>query len=189
MLDLWKNWTAFSLCGWVCSGFEIDEGIETYRCMRASIESKHVRSAKPTIWNRPEIIYCALDDVEEMRRKSALTYRLQINPTIGQSWMKSFEGSQLLWPENKEWMTTKDTILIPSHWCHICAIELCCDSKFEVTWMLKIKRNANSECLRNKKWRTKNDEPCFIPSQQEASSQWRVVCEFWSIKVVCFWEA
>jgi hypothetical protein len=28
--------------------------------------------------------------------------------------MKSFEGSQLLWPENKEWMTTKDTILIPS---------------------------------------------------------------------------
>jgi hypothetical protein len=29
--------------------------------------------------------------------------------------MKSFEGGQLLWPENKEWMTTKDTILIPSH--------------------------------------------------------------------------
>jgi hypothetical protein len=131
-------------------------------------ESKHVRSEKPTIWNRPEISYCALDDVEEMRRKSALTYRLQINPTIGQSWMKSFEGSQLLWPENKEWMTTKDTILIPSHWCHFCAIEVFCDSKFEVTWMLKIKRNANTECLRNKKWRTRNDEPCFIPSQQEA---------------------
>ena len=116
-------------------------------------ESKHVRSAKPTIWNRPEISYCALDDVEEMRRKSALTYRLQINPTIGQSWIKSFGGSQLLWPENKEWMTTKDTILIPSHWCHFCAIEVFCDSKFEVTWMLKIK---SAMPIQNAS-RTKND--------------------------------
>lgn len=152
-------------------------------------ESKHVRSAKPTIWNRPEISYCALDDVEEMRRKSALTYRLQINPTIGQSWIKSFGGSQLLWPENK----IKNGWLLKILFWYLRIDATSARSKYSVIQSLRLHEcwKLRAQCqfrmppeqkMTHEKWRTVfHSQPAR--NMSPPSSQWRVVCEFWSIKV------